>query len=122
MHGYSRQISLTGMPMYLRKKLYSTCFANPVDITIELPFELLLPPKFEKGLAILNAFSLFGEFSGWKKKQKERVNKASNDGAFSTCLLPQNSKQACKKEPCAKTSKRKPSMSDAAFPTTSDNR
>jgi len=40
-----------------------TCFANPVDITIELPLKLLLPPKLEKGLAILHAFSLLGEFS-----------------------------------------------------------
>ena len=40
-----------------------TCFANPVNVAVELSFELLLASKFEKGLSILYAFPLFGKFS-----------------------------------------------------------
>ena len=53
-----------------------TCFANPVNVAVELSFELLLASKFEKGLSILHAFSLFGKFS--ESKKVKTFNKPDN--------------------------------------------
>ena len=53
-----------------------TCFANPIHISIQFPFKLLLTTKLEKGLPILHTFSLFGKFS--ESKKVKTFNKPDN--------------------------------------------
>ena len=47
-----------------------TCFTNPVNITVEFSFQLLLTAKLKKGLTIFHSFSFFGKFSGRVKSNE----------------------------------------------------
>ena len=45
------------------RHLKQTCFTDPLDVSIQFSLKLLLPPKFQKSLSILDSFSLLCELS-----------------------------------------------------------
>lgn len=53
-----------------------TSFANPFNVAVQFTFKLLLATQLEKGLSILDAFSLFGKLSEkWDGKGEKRSNR-----------------------------------------------
>lgn len=40
-----------------------TCSADPLQVPVELPLDLLLPPQLEELAPVLHSLSLFGKFT-----------------------------------------------------------
>lgn len=54
-------------------------FANPLNVSIQLAFQLLLSPQFEKSLAIFNPFSLLSKLAGKNTQDEVEHEKGPQD-------------------------------------------
>lgn len=57
-----------------------TCFADPLQVSVELPLYLLLPPQLQELAPVLHPLSLFGKFTvGTNDGQFEHVGHRKED-------------------------------------------